>query len=212
MRALKIGPGSDDTNDMGPLITAAHRDKVRAYLDVGIEEGAKPHRGWPRPSRCRATNEGFFLGGCLFDNVARDMRIYKEEIFGPVLSVVRAASFDEALTLVNDHEFGNGTALFTRDGHARHVSSCIECAGRHGGRQRADPGADGISQLRRLEALAIRRPSHARRGRRALLHPLQDRDVALARRSECRCGLRHAHSEMISRRPWVPDPGTAASA
>jgi len=117
VRALKIGPGSDDTNDMGPLITAAHRDKVRAYLDVGIEEGASlivDGRAVEVPGH----EEGFFLGGCLFDNVARDMRIYKEEIFGPVLSVVRAASFDEALTLVNDHEFGNGTALFTRDGHA----------------------------------------------------------------------------------------------
>jgi malonate-semialdehyde dehydrogenase (acetylating)/methylmalonate-semialdehyde dehydrogenase len=115
VRALKIGPGSDDGNDMGPLITGAHRDKVRAYVDLGIEEGASlivDGRGFEAPGR----EEGFFLGGCLFDNVSRDMRIYKEEIFGPVLSVVRAATFEEALALVNDHEFGNGTAVFTRDG------------------------------------------------------------------------------------------------
>jgi malonate-semialdehyde dehydrogenase (acetylating)/methylmalonate-semialdehyde dehydrogenase len=115
VRALNIGPGSDAGNDMGPLITGAHRDKVRAYVDLGIEEGARlvvDGRGFQAPGH----EDGFFLGGCLFDHVSRDMRIYKEEIFGPVLSIVRAGSFEDALELVNDHELGNGTALFTRDG------------------------------------------------------------------------------------------------
>jgi len=118
VRALKIGPGSDEGNDMGPLITGAHRDKVRSYVDVGIAEGASlvvDGRGFKASG---GHEDGFFLGGCLFDHVSRDMRIYKEEIFGPVLSVVRAESFEDALALVNDHEFGNGTALFTRDGRA----------------------------------------------------------------------------------------------
>jgi malonate-semialdehyde dehydrogenase (acetylating)/methylmalonate-semialdehyde dehydrogenase len=115
VRALKIGPGSDDTNDMGPLVTGAHRDKVRGYVDLGIEEGASLVVDG-RDLRLQGYEEGFFLGGCLFDNVTRDMRIYKEEIFGPVLSVVRAGSFEEAIGLVNDHEYGNGTAIFTRDG------------------------------------------------------------------------------------------------
>jgi malonate-semialdehyde dehydrogenase (acetylating)/methylmalonate-semialdehyde dehydrogenase len=117
VRALKIGPGSDERNDMGPLITAAHRDKVRAYVDLGVQEGATLVVDG-RDLEVPGGEGGFFLGGCLFDHVSRDMRIYKEEIFGPVLSIVRAQSFEEALALVNDHEFGNGTALFTRDGRA----------------------------------------------------------------------------------------------
>jgi malonate-semialdehyde dehydrogenase (acetylating) / methylmalonate-semialdehyde dehydrogenase len=115
VRALNIGPGSDEGNDMGPLITGAHRDKVRAYVDRGVEEGARlvvDGRGFEVPRY----EDGFFLGGCLFDHVSRDMRIYKEEIFGPVLSVVRAGTFEAALELVNDHELGNGAAIFTRDG------------------------------------------------------------------------------------------------
>jgi malonate-semialdehyde dehydrogenase (acetylating)/methylmalonate-semialdehyde dehydrogenase len=115
VRALRIGAGSDDTNDMGPLVTGAHRDKVRGYVDLGIEEGAALVVDG-RDLKLQGYEEGFFLGGCLFDHVTRDMRIYKEEIFGPVLSVVRAGSFEEAIGLVNDHEYGNGTAIFTRDG------------------------------------------------------------------------------------------------
>jgi malonate-semialdehyde dehydrogenase (acetylating)/methylmalonate-semialdehyde dehydrogenase len=115
VRALKVGPGSDDTNDMGPLVTGVHRDKVRAYVDLGVEEGASLVVDG-RDLRLQGYEEGFFLGGSLFDHVTPDMRIYKEEIFGPVLAVVRATSFDEALGLVNAHEYGNGTAIFTRDG------------------------------------------------------------------------------------------------
>jgi malonate-semialdehyde dehydrogenase (acetylating)/methylmalonate-semialdehyde dehydrogenase len=102
---------------MGPLITSAHRDKVRNYIDIGVAEGAKlvvDGRGLS----VDGCENGFFLGGCLFDGVKPDMRIYKEEIFGPVLSIVRAADYEQAVALVNDHEYGNGVALFTRDGDA----------------------------------------------------------------------------------------------
>ena len=115
VRALKIGPGTIPDIEMGPLITAAHVAKVRSYVDRGLEEGAKllvDGRHF-QPEGCEA---GFFIGGSLFDEVTPDMDIYKEEIFGPVLCIVRAPDFAQALQVVNDHEFGNGTAIFTRDG------------------------------------------------------------------------------------------------
>jgi malonate-semialdehyde dehydrogenase (acetylating)/methylmalonate-semialdehyde dehydrogenase len=117
VRALKIGPGTDPEAEMGPLVTRQHLDKVRSYVDVGVQEGAKlvvDGRGL----KLQGYENGYFLGGCVFDDVKPDMRIYKEEIFGPVLSVVRADSFDEATKLASDHEYGNGAAIFTRDGDA----------------------------------------------------------------------------------------------
>jgi malonate-semialdehyde dehydrogenase (acetylating)/methylmalonate-semialdehyde dehydrogenase len=117
VRALKVGPGGCGEPDMGPLVTGAHRDKVRGYVDAGVAEGAQlvvDGRGLAVPG----CEQGFFLGGCLFDRVTADMRIYREEIFGPVLCVVRVPDFATALRLVNEHEYGNGTALFTRDGGA----------------------------------------------------------------------------------------------
>jgi malonate-semialdehyde dehydrogenase (acetylating)/methylmalonate-semialdehyde dehydrogenase len=114
---IKVAPGMDGTAEMGPLVTSAHLAKVRGYVDTGVQEGAKlvvDGRGL----KVKAAEKGFFLGGCLFDEVTPDMTIYKEEIFGPVLSIVRVASFEEALALVNEHEFGNGCAIFTRDGDA----------------------------------------------------------------------------------------------
>ena len=115
VRALRIGPGTDAEADMGPLITRAHRDKVRDYIGIGEAEGAKLVVDG-RDLKLQGYEDGFFVGGTLFDDVTDQMRIYREEIFGPVLSVVRAPSFDRALQLVNDHEYGNGTAIFTRDG------------------------------------------------------------------------------------------------
>jgi len=115
--ALKIGRGDMDGMDMGPLITRAHRDKVKDYVDVGVAEGAAlvvDGRG----HTVAGCEDGFFLGGCLFDHVQPGMRIYREEIFGPVLSLMRVASYEEALNLINAHEYGNGVALFTRDGDA----------------------------------------------------------------------------------------------
>ena len=125
IQSLKVGPATDPDADMGPLVSKPHYDKVRGYVDTGVKEGAKlvvDGRGL----RLQGYENGYFLGGCLFDNVTTDMRIYKEEIFGPVLSVVRAKDYDSALKMVNDHEFGNGTAIFTRDGDAaREFSSKV---------------------------------------------------------------------------------------
>jgi malonate-semialdehyde dehydrogenase (acetylating) / methylmalonate-semialdehyde dehydrogenase len=115
VRALKIGLGTDRETEMGPLITAEHRDKVRSYIEVGIKEGARlvvDGRGF----KLQGYEKGFFVGGTLFDKVLPTMRIYKEEIFGPVLAVVRATDFSHAARMINEHEFGNGTAIFTRDG------------------------------------------------------------------------------------------------
>jgi len=116
-RSLKVGPGTDPEAEMGPLVTKQHLEKVRGYIDQGVEEGAKLVVDG-RNMRLQGYENGFFIGGCLFDDVKPQMKIYKEEIFGPVLSVVRAPDFDSALDLVNKHEFGNGTAIFTRDGDA----------------------------------------------------------------------------------------------
>ena len=113
--ALKVGPGMDKTSEMGPLVTKEHLEKVKSYVDLGVEEGAKLVVDG-RNLKLQGYENGFYIGGCLFDHVNKDMRIYKEEIFGPVLSVVRAKNFNEALELVNDHEFGNGASIFTRDG------------------------------------------------------------------------------------------------
>jgi len=115
--ALRVGPGAVDNPDMGPLVTCAHRDKVKAYVDSGVAEGAKLVVDG-RHLKIAGHEEGFFLGGCLFDHVKPGMKIYDEEIFGPVLCVVRAKTFEQACDLINDHEYGNGTAIFTRDGEA----------------------------------------------------------------------------------------------
>jgi malonate-semialdehyde dehydrogenase (acetylating)/methylmalonate-semialdehyde dehydrogenase len=117
VEALRIGPGCQGDPDMGPLVTGAHRDKVRGYVDAGVAEGATLVVDG-RALRVPGHEAGFFLGGCLFDHVTPAMRIYREEIFGPVLCVVRVPDFDAALALVNGHEYGNGTAIFTRDGDA----------------------------------------------------------------------------------------------
>lgn len=114
---LKVGPGTDTTNDMGPLVTRVHHDKVRGYIDIGVDEGAKLVADG-RDIVVNDAKDGFFLGPCLFDNVTQDMRIYQEEIFGPVLCIVRVGSAEEGIQLINDHEYGNGTCIFTRDGEA----------------------------------------------------------------------------------------------
>ena len=115
VESLKIGPSSDPQADYGPLVTKAHLNKVRDYVDLGVKEGAKllvDGRGF----KLQGYENGNFMGGCLFDDVKPNMRIYKEEIFGPVLSVVRAKDYDEAVRLPSEHEYGNGVAIFTRDG------------------------------------------------------------------------------------------------
>jgi len=114
---LKIGPYTDREAEMGPLVTKQHLDKVRGYVDLGVEEGAELVVDG-RDVTLQGYENGYFIGGCLFDKVTPEMRIYKEEIFGPVLSIVRSKDYEEALGMVNAHEYGNGTAIFTRDGDA----------------------------------------------------------------------------------------------
>ena len=116
MGKIVTGDGTRGT-DMGPLVTGVHRDKVKGYIDTGVAEGAKVVVDG-RDVIPDSDGEGYFIGPTLFDNVTKDMTIYKEEIFGPVLSVVRAETYEEALKLINDHPYGNGTAIFTNDGGA----------------------------------------------------------------------------------------------
>ena len=110
---LKIGGGLEDGVEMGPLVTGVHRDKVKSYIETGISEGATAVLDG---RDFEASGDGFFIGGTLFDGVKPEMRVYREEIFGPVLGIVRVESLEAALKLVNEHEFGNGTSIFTRDG------------------------------------------------------------------------------------------------
>jgi malonate-semialdehyde dehydrogenase (acetylating)/methylmalonate-semialdehyde dehydrogenase len=114
---LKIGPYNDPDADMGPLVTKQHLEKVRGYVDLGVEEGAELVVDG-RDLTLQGYEGGYFIGGCLFDRVTPEMRIYRDEIFGPVLSVVRTRDYEGALKLVNDNEYGNGVAIFTRDGDA----------------------------------------------------------------------------------------------
>jgi malonate-semialdehyde dehydrogenase (acetylating) / methylmalonate-semialdehyde dehydrogenase len=126
VESLKIGPSSDPQVDYGPLVTRAHLEKVKSYVNLGVREGAKllvDGRGF----RLQGYENGNFMGGCLFDQVTPAMRIYREEIFGPVLSVVRARDYEEAVRLPSEHEYGNGVAIFTRDGDtARDFTSRVE--------------------------------------------------------------------------------------
>jgi malonate-semialdehyde dehydrogenase (acetylating) / methylmalonate-semialdehyde dehydrogenase len=115
VEGLKIGPSSDPHADYGPMVTRALLDKVRDYIAVGIKEGAKLVVDG-RDFKLQGYENGNFIGGCLFDDVTPEMRIYKEEIFGPVLSVVRAKDYEEAVRLPSEHDYGNGVAIFTRDG------------------------------------------------------------------------------------------------
>ncbi|MEZ5925230.1 MAG: CoA-acylating methylmalonate-semialdehyde dehydrogenase [Hyphomicrobiaceae bacterium] len=115
VESLKIGPSTDPGADFGPLVTKEAVARVKGYVDTGVKEGAKLKVDG-RDFKMQGYENGFYMGGCLFDHVTPDMRIYKEEIFGPVLSVVRAKDYEQGLKLVNDHEYGNGVAIFTRDG------------------------------------------------------------------------------------------------
>ena len=117
VRGMKVAPGTDPEAEMGPLVTKQHYEKVKGYIDLGVQEGAKlvvDGRGL----KLQGYEGGYFMGGSLFDHVEPHMRVYKEEIFGPVLSIVRVPDYNSAVKLVNEHEYGNGTAIFTRDGDA----------------------------------------------------------------------------------------------
>jgi malonate-semialdehyde dehydrogenase (acetylating) / methylmalonate-semialdehyde dehydrogenase len=114
---MKVGPGTDAKNDMGPLVTKPHFEKVKGYVAQGVNEGASLVVDG-RNVKVPGHENGFFLGACLFDNVKPEMVVYKEEIFGPVLGIVRVKTLQEAMDLINAHEYGNGTCIFTRDGEA----------------------------------------------------------------------------------------------
>ena len=194
VESLKIGPSNDPQVDYGPLVTRAHLDKVRDYVDLGVKEGAKlvvDGRGF----KLQGYEHGNFMGGCLFDDVTPGMRIYKEEIFGPVLSVVRAHDYEEAVRLPSEHEYGNGVAIFTRDGDtARDFTS------------RVNVGMVGVNF-----AIPVPLAYHTFGGwkrsgfgdlnqhgpeLRALLHQDQDRDRALALRHQGGSRVRHSHDEV----------------
>jgi malonate-semialdehyde dehydrogenase (acetylating) / methylmalonate-semialdehyde dehydrogenase len=125
--ALTVAPGTDPAAEMGPLVTREHRDRVASYLDVAVDDGAEvvvDGRGNPAPE---GHEDGFWLGPCLIDHVRPGMRVHADEIFGPVLSVLRVDTFDEAIEVINATPFGNGTAVFTTDGGAaRRFQSEIE--------------------------------------------------------------------------------------
>jgi malonate-semialdehyde dehydrogenase (acetylating) / methylmalonate-semialdehyde dehydrogenase len=184
LAALKVAPGTVDGADMGPLVTREHLERVRGYVDLGVAEGAKlvvDGRGLA----VKGHERGYFLGPCLFDGVRPDMRIYREEIFGPVLCVVRVPDLDGALALVNDHEFGNGTAIFTASGEAaRSFTQRVQCGmvgvnvpipvpmafHSFGGWKRSlfGPlhvhGPDGVRFYTRLKTVTSRWPTSAREG------------------------------------------------
>jgi malonate-semialdehyde dehydrogenase (acetylating) / methylmalonate-semialdehyde dehydrogenase len=126
VKSLKVKNGMEADAEMGPVVTAQHKDKIEGYIEDGVRAGAKllvDGRGL----KVAGHENGFFLGGALFDHVTSDMKIYKEEIFGPVLCVVRVPDFATAVDLINAHEFGNGVSLFTSDGNtAREFSRRIE--------------------------------------------------------------------------------------
>ncbi len=119
IRKLKIAPWTDHESDMGPVISLEHKNKIEQYISNGVKEGAQLIEDG-RGLKLQGYENGYFVGPTLFDNVKKNMTIYKEEIFGPVLSVIRANSYEEALTLVNEHAFGNGTSIYTSDGEISH--------------------------------------------------------------------------------------------
>ena len=120
---LKVAPWTDSESDMGPVISKEHKEKIENYISIGVKEGADLIEDG-RNYKIQGYENGFFVGPTLFDNVTKDMTIYKEEIFGPVVSVVRAKNYDEAINLVNNHSFGNGTSIYTSDGEiSRHFTT-----------------------------------------------------------------------------------------
>ena len=126
IQSLKIGSGTDTTNDMGPLINSEALARINSYIEQGLEQKAELIVDG-RETTVSGFEDGYFIGGCLFDKVTEEMTIYQDEIFGPVLCVVRAADLDEAIALINGHQYGNGSCIFTRDGGAaRYFSDSVQ--------------------------------------------------------------------------------------
>ena len=194
VESLKVGPSTDSSADFGPLVTKQALERVKGYVDIGVKEGAKlvvDGRGF----KMQGYENGYYMGGCLFDDVTPDMRIYKEEIFGPVLSVVRAPTYEDALKLANEHEYGNGVAIFTRDGDAaRDFASRVQVG--MVGVNVPIPVPIAYYTFGGWKALGLRRPQPARPGRVPLLHQDQDGHLALAVRRQGRRGVRHPDDEL----------------
>jgi hypothetical protein len=175
---LTIGPGNEPESEMGPLVTREHRDKVAAAIERGREQGAtlvadgREHE--------RTASDGFFLGVSLLDNVTPQMDCYRDEIFGPVLSVVRADTYEEAVRLVNENPYGNGVAIYTRDGGAARQFQFEVEAGMVGVNVPI-PVPVGYYSFGGVESVAVRRRAHVRPRGRAVLHEGQGRHRALAR-------------------------------
>lgn len=183
-RSLKIGPGSDKEAEMGPLVTAQHKEKVEGYIAKGLEEGAKAVLDG-RGLTLQGNEQGYFTGATLLDHVTPEMSVYKDEIFGPVLSVVRQPSFAAALELVNKHEFGNGAVIYTSDGDTARAFTTGVLAGMvgvnvpvpvpmafhsFGGWKRslfgdhAIHGREGVRFYTRLKTITSRWPTGIRKG------------------------------------------------
>ena len=175
---LKIGDGTKDS-DMGPLVTKVHRDKVASYIDAGEADGAKIVVDGRNVS-ANGGAEGFWLGPTLIDHVTPEMSVYTDEIFGPVLSVIRVETYDEALDLINSNPYGNGTAIFTNDGGAaRRFQNEVEVG--MIGINVPIPVPMAYFSFGGWKNLAVRRHPRARRRGRALLHPRQGDHQPLAR-------------------------------
>ena len=208
VRALKIGPGTDPEAEMGPLVTRQHLDKVRSYVELGVKEGAKLAVDG-RGLKLQGYENGFFLGGCVFDEVKPEMRIYKEEIFGPVLSVVRSPDFDTATKLVNDHEYGNGAAIFTRDGDAaREFANRVQIG--MVGINLPIPVPMAFHSFGGWKRSSVRRHGGLRPRGRALLHAAQDDDRALADRHPRRRRIRDADDAVAGHRARAAADAAAA--
>ena len=176
---LKVAPyTAGDGVDYGPVVTAQARDRILSLVNSGVEQGAKLVVDG-RDFALQGYENGYFVGPHLFDHVTRDMDIYKQEIFGPVLSTVRAKSYEEALSFAMDHEYGNGTAIFTRDGDtARDFANRINIG--MVGINVPIPVPLAYHTFGGWKEIGLRRPQPARTRCLPLLHANQDRDLALA--------------------------------
>ena len=204
VESLKVGPSTDLQADYGPMVTKAHLNKVKDYVATGVKEGAKLKVDG-RNFKLQGYENGNFMGGCLFDDVTPNMKIYKEEIFGPVLSVVRAKDYEEAVRLPSDHEYGNGVSIFTRDGDtARDFTNRVQV------------GMVGVNF-----AIPVPLAYHTFGGWKRsgfgdlnqhgpeldpLLYQDQDGDCALALRDQGRRGVRHSNHEMTPQRHACAPP------
>ena len=200
MATLRTGDGRRGC-DMGPLVTGVHRDKVSSYVDAGVEAGAELVVDGRDPV-VDGEPGGYWLGPTLFDKVTTDMSIYTDEIFGPVLSVVRVDSYDDGLDLINSNPYGNGTAIFTNDGGAaRRFQSEVEVG--HDRHQRAGPGPGRLLLVRWMEGVAVRRHARPRHRGFQLLHPEQGHHHPLARPEP-----RRAEPRLPTKRVSTTDPKT----